>query len=92
MQRLMNTLKCYCARHTLLTQERGEHSAWVSIRNILFMHQCAAAEIILARKGLKISVIYNDRFGFPVYAIRNKNGRKLKCCYDDYQKEMTKIR
>lgn len=23
MQRLMNTLKCYCARHTLLTQERG---------------------------------------------------------------------
>lgn len=33
----------------------GEHSAWVSIRNILFMHQCAAAEIILARKGWKIS-------------------------------------
>ena len=29
---------------------------------------------------------------FNVYAIRSKNGRKLKCCYNDYQKEMTKIR
>lgn len=92
MQKLTHIINCYCARHTLLMLEGQHQSAWASIRNILIIHQCAAAEIILARKGWKISVIYNDRFGFPVYAIRSKNGRKLKCYYNDYQKEMTKIR
>lgn len=92
IEKLIYILTCYCARHTLLMFEDQQQSAWVSIRNILFMHQCAAAEIILARKGWKISVIHHDHCGFPVYAARSKNGKKLKLRYIDYQEEMTKIR
>lgn len=92
MLTLQQQLIRYTARYTLLLNSRATCLPWETVRNIFIAHQCVATELALAGRGWKIHVTVDEASGFPMYLAVNKYGRKKSIRYEDYHREMARIR
>ncbi|WP_147439885.1 hypothetical protein [Gibbsiella quercinecans] len=92
MLTLQQQLVRYAARYTLLLESHATSLPWETVRNIFITHQCAATELALAGRGWKLHITVDGASGFPMYLAVNKYGRKKSIRYEDYHREMARIR